>query len=84
MFEDLEQASLKLAVGSDEKTHLTDYVLEELGKRGHTVKIYGPLAGIPLGWPNVGEKIGLEVGSARAEQGIVFCWTGTESASPPT
>src|SRR5438309_5903132 len=30
-----------------------------------------------MGWPDVGERIGLEVSSERADQGIVFCWTGT-------
>src|SRR5262249_15114699 len=68
---------MKLAVGSDEKTSLTDYVLEELQRRGHTVKVYGPMAGEHMGGPDVGEKIRVEVGSCRAEKGIVFCWTGT-------
>ena len=30
-----------------------------------------------MGWPDVGEKIGMEVRSGRADQGVVFCWTGT-------
>ncbi len=68
---------MKLAVGSDERTSLTDYVLDELRKRAHEVNVYGPMAGKPMGWPEIGEKIGLEVSSGTAEQGIVFCWTGT-------
>jgi ribose 5-phosphate isomerase B len=68
---------MKLAIGSDEKTGLTDSVLEELRKRGHAVNVYGPMAGVQMGWPEVGEKVGLEVSVGRAEQGIVFCWTGT-------
>src|SRR5690348_2829573 len=68
---------LKIAIGSDEKTVLTDFVVEELKKRGHVVTLYGPLMGEAMGWPDVGEKIGLEVSSKRADQGIVFCWTGT-------
>ena len=36
---------MKLAIGSDEKTGPTDYVLEELQKIGHTLKVYGPMAG---------------------------------------
>ena len=47
---------MKLAIGSDEKTGLTDYVLEELRKMGHTLKVYGPMAGQPMGWPDIGEK----------------------------
>jgi len=68
---------LKISVGSDEKTVLTDFVVEELKRRGHTITMSGPLKGEAMGWPDVGEKIGLEVSSARADQGIVFCWTGT-------
>lgn len=30
-----------------------------------------------MGWPDVGEKVGLGVGSGRADQGVLFCWTGT-------
>lgn len=68
---------MRLAVGSDERTTLTDFVLVELKKRGHQVEAYGPLAGEPLGWPDVGEKVALQVSRARADQGILFCWTGT-------
>jgi ribose 5-phosphate isomerase B len=68
---------LKIAVGSDEKTVLTDYVVEELKKRGHTVTLFGPLKGEAMGWPDVGEKVGLDVSSERADQGVLFCWTGT-------
>jgi ribose 5-phosphate isomerase B len=68
---------LNLAVGSDEKTALTDFVVEELRRRGHTVTVLGPLKGDAMGWPDVGEKVGLEVSRGRAGQGILFCWTGT-------
>ena len=67
---------LKIAIGSDEKTVLTDFV-EELKRRGHTLTLFGPLKGEAMGWPDVGEKVGLELGKGRAEQGVVFCWTGT-------
>ena len=69
--------ALKLAVGSDERTGLTDFVMEELKKRGHQVKALGPLKGEPMGWPDVGERVALEVSSGHADQGILFCWTGT-------
>jgi len=68
---------LKLAVGSDEKTVLTDFVIEELKRRGHAVTLSGPLKGEAMGWPDVGEKVGLEVSNRRVDQGILFCWTGT-------
>jgi ribose 5-phosphate isomerase B len=68
---------MNIAVGSDEKTLLTDFVVEELKKRGHIVTLFGPLKGDSLGWPDVGERVGLEVRARRADQGVLFCWTGT-------
>ena len=68
---------MKIALGSDEKTVLTDFVIEELKRRGHNVTLFGPLKGEAMGWPDVGEKVGLDVSSGRADQGILFCWTGT-------
>ena len=68
---------MKLAIGSDEKTALTGYVIEELKKRGHQVEAFGPLKGEPMGWPDVGEKVALEVSTGRADGGVLFCWTGT-------
>jgi len=68
---------LKISVGSDEKTDLTDFVVEELKRRGHPITLSGPLKGEATGWPDVGQKIGMEGSSGRADQRIVFCWTGT-------
>lgn len=68
---------MKLAVGSDEKTLLTDFVVEELKKRGHEVLVLGPLKGEAMGWPDVAEKVALEVSAKRVDQGVLFCWTGT-------
>ncbi len=68
---------MKISIGSDEKTVLTDFIVEELKRRGHTITLSGPLKGEAMGWPDVGEKIGLDVSRRRADQGVVFCWTGT-------
>ncbi len=68
---------MKSPVGSDEKTVLTDFLVEELKRRGHTITLSGPLKGEAKGWLDVGEKIGMEVSSGSADQGVVFCWTGT-------
>ena len=68
---------LKLAIGSDEKTSLTDYVVDELRKRSYQLSLFGPLNGEPMGWPDVGERVALEVSKNRVNQAVVFCWTGT-------
>ena len=33
---------MKIAVGSDERTHLTDFVIDELKARGIELELYGP------------------------------------------
>lgn len=68
---------MRLALGSDEKTPLTNFVVEELRKRGHQLSLFGPLQGEAMGWPEVGERVALEVSQRRADQAVVFCWTGT-------
>jgi ribose 5-phosphate isomerase B len=68
---------MKIAVGSDEKTHLTDFVVEELRKRGHEVELFGPLVGEAQDWPDVSRAVAGRVASGEADEGIVFCWTGT-------
>ncbi|MBI4673494.1 MAG: RpiB/LacA/LacB family sugar-phosphate isomerase [Chloroflexi bacterium] len=74
---------MKLAVGSDEKTHLTGHVIAELEKRGHTVERFGPLRGEAsnenrsLNWAQVAQAVAEAVAEQRADEGILFCWTGT-------
>ena len=70
---------MKIAVGSDERTHLTDAVIEELRRRGHELILFGPLADDdPDGdWPQTSGKAALAVSRGEADEGLVFCWTGT-------
>lgn len=68
---------MKLAVGSDEKTYLTNAVVAELEKRGHTVQLFGPLRDDSLNWTLVAQAVAEQVAEAGADEGILFCWTGT-------
>ncbi len=68
---------MKIAVGSDERTHLTDFVVEELRERGFEVELHGPLKGEKLEWTDVAEEVSERVKEGACDQGIVFCWTGT-------
>ena len=68
---------MKLAAGSDERTHLTDFVVEELRRRGHDVELFGPLTGEPLLWPEVARRVAERVASGKVQEGVLFCWTGT-------
>jgi len=68
---------MKIAVGSDERSHLTDSVVEELKKRGHQVELLGPLAGEAVPWPDVAQAVAERVAEGQADEGVLFCWTGT-------
>jgi len=68
---------MKVAVGSDERTHLTDFVIDELEKRGVEIELHGPLNGEDIEWTDVAERVSERVKDGECEQGILFCWTGT-------
>ncbi|MGH7802500.1 MAG: RpiB/LacA/LacB family sugar-phosphate isomerase [Thermodesulfobacteriota bacterium] len=68
---------MKIAVGSDERTHLTDFVIEELKKRGIELELHGPLSGENIQWAEVAQNVAENVAKGKCDQGILFCWTGT-------
>ncbi|MGZ4119265.1 MAG: RpiB/LacA/LacB family sugar-phosphate isomerase [Actinomycetota bacterium] len=69
---------MRIAAGSDERTPLTDLILEDLRSRGHeVVSVLGPAGGRDEQWADVGRGVGEAVARGEADQGVVFCWTGT-------
>ncbi len=68
---------MQVVLGSDEKTALTDAVTQWLQEQGHAVQLIGPPAGEPDQWAAVGRRVGEVVASGVADQGFLFCWTGT-------
>ena len=69
--------SLKIAVGADERLHVVDVALDYLKEKGYEVIWYGPKKGETQPWPDVAKRVALDVQSAKADEGILFCWTGT-------
>lgn len=68
---------MKIAVASDEKTPLTDFVVEDLKQRGHDVALFGPLIGEETPWTLVSEQLADSVAQGQADEGVLFCYTGT-------
>jgi len=68
---------MRIAVGSDMKTHLTDMVVDALKKRGHDVEIFGSLVKTPALWSQVAVEVAEKVATGEFEQAVLFCWTGT-------
>jgi len=68
---------VRIAVGSDERTPLTDAVVALLRSKGHELELFGPLGSAFLPWPEVAVQVAGRVAAAACEQGVLFCWTGT-------
>lgn len=68
---------MRIALGSDERTHLTDFLAEELKRRGHQVALLGPPAGDDVQWPDVAAQLARSVSAGANDQGVLCCWTGT-------
>jgi ribose 5-phosphate isomerase B len=68
---------MRIIVGSDERTHLTDMLIEHLLACKHIVDRVGPLAGEDGSWPDVAASVAEAVAGGQADEGILCCWTGT-------
>lgn len=69
---------MKIAVSTDERTHLVDALLSELERLGHSVDYYGPEpAGDSVDWPDVTLQAVQAITQEEADEAIVMCWTGT-------
>ena len=68
---------MRVAVGADEQTLLTDAVVEDLRRRGHDLVLVGPPGGEDKQWAEVGHEVGELVASGTCDTAVLFCWTGT-------
>jgi ribose 5-phosphate isomerase B len=68
---------MKLSVGADERRHVVDAVLKALVERGANITWYGPEKGETAPWPDIARHVAEDVAAGQAEEGILFCWTGT-------
>lgn len=68
---------MRVVLGSDMKTELTDAVEAHLRGAGHVVTLVGPPGNQDLQWADVGRAVGRAVADGSADTGVLFCWTGT-------
>jgi ribose 5-phosphate isomerase B len=69
---------MRTAIGSDERSELTDALIAELEQRGREIVPFGPVADQEESdWPLVCGRVAEAVASGEADEGIVCCWTGT-------
>jgi ribose 5-phosphate isomerase B len=63
---------VKFIVGSDDPDPLVEHVVDELRRRGHEARVLEAEA-----WPSVAKGVAGAVAAGEADQGVLFCWTGT-------
>lgn len=70
---------MRISLGADEHTAVVDAVQSLLQEQGRKVQYYGPSAGNAesLPWPEVARCVAEDVATGKAQEGILFCWTGT-------
>ena len=68
---------MRVAIGSDDRSALTDAVRDALRERGHELLAFGAIESAAEPWPKVARDVGVAVAEGRADTGIVMCWTGT-------
>ena len=69
---------MRISVAADELTGVASVLVGELERRGYVVLRHGALADRGrCDWAWASEEVARDVSEARAQQGIVCCWTGT-------
>src|SRR5579884_4282712 len=68
---------MRVALGADDRSALTDAVRDALRERGHDLIAFGAIESEPRPWPRVGRLVGQAVASGLADTGVVMCWTAT-------
>src|SRR3954454_5687468 len=63
---------MRIALGADDEGAVADAVVDELRARGHDVAVFERDQ-----WPDVAQRVADAVAAGEAEQGMLFCWTGT-------
>jgi len=69
--------TLNLAIGADERTSLTDFIVLYLRQKGHNTKLFGPLGGGSMNWSDVAQRVAEDVVNNESDEGVLLCWTGT-------
>jgi len=66
---------MRVVVGSDDTNEMSEAAIDELRLRGFDVDVFTPTQ-----WPDAAAQVAEEVSAGRADQGMLFCWTGTGTA----
>src|SRR5919206_5380740 len=70
-----QACGVRFVIGADDEGAVADTVVEELRSRGHDVEVLERAQ-----WPDVASRVARAVAGGEADQGVLFCWTGTGTA----
>lgn len=68
---------MRMALGSDSVTNLTQAITEHLRSKGIDLVACGALAGKEADYVDAAREVGEAVASGQSDQGLIFCNTGT-------
>ena len=63
---------MRFLVGSDDEGEALHAAVDELRAHGHEVEVLDRAQ-----WPDVAQQVARSVAAGEADQGVLFCWTGT-------
>jgi ribose 5-phosphate isomerase B len=63
---------MRFVVGADDEGEALEAAIDELRRLGHEVKVLERDQ-----WPDIAGRVARAVAGGEADQGVVFCWTGT-------
>lgn len=66
-----------IAIGSDDWSHVVHETIEYLKGKGHHILYTGAQNGKHMSWPSTAKSVAGNVAKAKADFGVLFCWTGT-------
>ena len=66
---------MRIVAGSDDAGEALDAALDQLRRAGHEVALVDRDQ-----WPDVAARVAGAVAAGEADQGLLFCWTGTGTA----
>jgi len=66
---------MKFVVGADDEGDALGAAVEALREAGHEVELLPQEL-----WPDIAARVAGAVASGAADQGVLFCWTGTGTA----
>lgn len=63
---------MKILIGTDEASPVVEHVVTWLQEHGHQAEL------LPVAlWPQAARQVAQAVAGGQADEGVLFCWTGT-------